>query len=346
MDRGGCGLPETKGTNMPIIDVHAHINPRPFLEQALEGGTWHSMGPEQGELENPRNCWSVEERIADMDRLGMDMQLLTPFAGYFKYRWDPEKTLALARDVNDDLSGIIAEFPDRFCALGTVPMQDPAAAVTELRRAVTDLGLKGVTVCDHVDNKSYDLSEFLPFWEAAEELGAVVEFHQSSPTVVDHRIDRYFLANTVGNLVDRALLYGTLVQGGIIDRFPGLKLILCHGGGYTAFATARMDLGWYSQELDYMEDYSAGEDATQYIERPPSEYMDRFYYDCLTGDEPSLRFLIDRVGIDQVVFGTDYPCPMEIRDAVNWINGLESLTADEKDAILRRNPSRLLGYDA
>jgi aminocarboxymuconate-semialdehyde decarboxylase len=168
-------------------------------------------------------------------------------------------------------------------------------------------------------------------------------FHQGSPTLPSYRIPRYFLENTVGNLVDRALTFGALVQGGVIDRYPDLKLCLCHGGGYTCFGAARMDLGWNAQSIDFMDEYSAFEDAGQTIERPPSDYLDRFWYDCLTASEPTLRFLLDTVGSDRVVFGTDYPAPMSIRDPVNWVNGLESLNEDEKDAVLRRNPGAMLG---
>jgi len=147
----------------------------------------------------------------------------------------------------------------------------------------------------------------------------------------------------VGNLVERILTFGTLVHGGVMDRFPGLKVCLLHGGGYTAFGIARMDKGWEAASLDYMRAYSAGEDARQSITRPPSAYLGRFYYDCATFSEPTLRFLIDTVGIDRVVFGTDYPCPMQIIDPVNWVNGLAGLTAEEKQAILCANPRRMLG---
>ena len=115
-----------------------------------------------------------------------------------------------------------------------------------------------------------------------------------------------------------------------------------YGGGYVAFGIARMDKGWEAAKLDYMTEYSAGEDADQILSKPPSSYLDSFYYDCATFSEQTLRFLIDTVGIDRVIFGTDYPCPMEIVDAVNWVNSLESLTEYEKGAILAKNPAKML----
>jgi aminocarboxymuconate-semialdehyde decarboxylase len=326
---------------MNVIDVHNHVNPRPYLKAMRAGRDWYGFTADHGELENPRNHWTLEQRIADMDRLGVDMQALTVYGGFNKYDRDPELTKTVIRTCNDEVAAMVDEHPDRFVGLGILPMQNVAASVAELVRAVTKLGLKGVTIKDHVNGHTLDEPQFLPFWEAAERLGAVVEFHQGN-TIVAQRIPRYFLENTVGNLVERTLTFGALVQGGIIDRFPRLKICLLHGGGYVAFGVARMDKGWEAAKLDYMVKYSA-EESRQSISKPPSQYVGSFYYDCATFSEPTLRFLIDTVGIDRVVFGTDYPCPMEMVDSVNWINSLKSLTYSEKRAILSVNPARILG---
>jgi aminocarboxymuconate-semialdehyde decarboxylase len=327
---------------MKVIDVHNHVNPRPFLTAVKEGRSWYGFTAKDGELENPRNLWTLEERIVDMDRLGVGMQALTVYGDFNKYDRDVELTKKVVRACNDEISAIVDEHPDRFVGLGILPMQDVKASVDELERLITDLGLKGATIKDHINGVNLDDPRFYPFWEAAERLGAVVEFHQGN-TIVTQRIPRYFLENTVGNLVERTLTFGALVQGGIIDRFPRLKICLLHGGGYVAFGIARMDKGWEAVKLDYMVKYSAGEDARQTISKPPSHYVGSFYYDCATFSEPTLRFLIDTVGINKIVFGTDYPCPMEMVDSVNWINSLESLTRSEKQSILSVNPKNMLG---
>lgn len=325
---------------MKVIDVHNHVNPRPFLDAMRAGHDWYGFTADHGELENPRNHWTIEERIAEMDQLGVDMQALTVYGGFNTYDRDPKLTEAVVRICNDEVAAMVDEYSDRFVGLGILPMQDVDASVIELERLVVDLGLKGVTIKDHINGITLDDPRFLPFWEAAERLRAVVEFHQGS-TIVAQRIPRYFLENTVGNLVERVLTFGALVQGGIIDRFPRLKVCLLHGGGYVAFGVARMDKGWEAAKLDYMVKYSS-ENACQSISKPPSQYVGSFYYDCATFSEPTLRFLIDTVGIDRVVFGTDYPCPMEMVDSVNWINSLGSLTRGEKQAILSVNPARML----
>jgi aminocarboxymuconate-semialdehyde decarboxylase len=185
-----------------------------------------------------------------------------------------------------------------------------------------------------------DEPQFRPFWRSVEELGAVVFFHQCSSTVVESRTGRYGLPNTIGNLTDRAITFGTLVFGGVMDEFPDLKICLGHAGGYTAFGIARMDKGWRAGAMENMPEF---EDARTVLEKAPSDYLSRFWYDSCTYTEETLRFLVDMVGIDQVVLGTDYPAPMVLDDAVHWINGLPNFTSDEKDAILNRNPTRLLG---
>lgn len=326
---------------MNAIDVHNHINPRPFLKAVESGKSWHGFTEKNGELENPRNLWTLEERIVEMDRLGVGMQALTVYGDFNRYALPVKAAKASFRDCNDEVAAMVDDHPDRFVGLGIVPMQDVELAVAELERVMGDLDFKGVTIKDHINGHTLDEPQYLPFWEAAERLGAVVEFHQGS-TIVEQRITRYFLENTVGNLVERTLTFGALVQGGVMDRFPRLKICLLHGGGYVAFGIARMDKGWEAAKLDYMVKYSA-EESRQSLPRAPSSYAGSFYYDCATFSEPTLRFLIDTVGADRVVFGTDYPCPMEMIDSVNWVNGLKSLTRAEKKAILVENPKKMLG---
>jgi aminocarboxymuconate-semialdehyde decarboxylase len=325
---------------MNAIDVHNHICPRPFLRAVEAGRSWHGFTEKNGELENPRNLWTLEERIAEMDSLGVGMQALTVYGDFNKYALPVKEAKASFEACNDEIAAMVDDHPDRFVGLGIVPMQDVKLAVAELERVMSDLDFKGITIKDHINGHTLDEPQYLPFWEAAERLGAVVEFHQGS-TIVEQRIPRYFLENTVGNLVERTLTFGALVQGGVMDRFPKLKVCLLHGGGYVAFGIARMDKGWEAAKLDYMVEYSA-EESKQSLPRPPSSYAGSFYYDCATFSEPTLRFLIDTVGADRVVFGTDYPCPMEMIDSVNWVNGLKSLTKVEKKAILVDNPRKML----
>jgi aminocarboxymuconate-semialdehyde decarboxylase len=209
-----------------------------------------------------------------------------------------------------------------------------------MARAMSDHGFRGITIGDHVNGVTLDDSRFAPFWKAAEDLGAVVFFHQCSSTVVESRTTRYGLPNVIGNLADRAITFGTLVYGGVMDRFPDLKLCLGHAGGYTAFGLARMDKGWQAGAMENMPEF---EDARTFLERAPSEYVRRFWFDSCTYTESTLRYLLDVVGSDRVVLGTDYPAPMMEPDPVPWIRAMESLSPEEKHAVLSENPARLLG---
>jgi aminocarboxymuconate-semialdehyde decarboxylase len=339
------------------IDLHAHVTPQRFQSAIRQGRTWHGLTDAVGELDVPGFRLGVTDRIRDMDALGVAIQAVSPNAGFYQYDNEVEAAATIARDCNDEIAEMCQQFPQRFVGFATLPMQDVTTAVGELRRVMVHLGFKGAMVGDHVNGQTWDEPVFEPFWVAAEELGAVIFFHQGSGTVVTHRIDRYHLSNSVGNLTERALTFGAIVGGGVLDRHPRLKLLLGHAGGYAAFGAARMDRAWTAAE----ELVSEGVDpavalggeygdeaalltrpATTRPSQPPSTYLAKFHYDSCTYTEATLRFLLDRVGSDRVVLGTDYPAPMILADAVGWISSLSSLSASEKEQILARNPRRLL----
>jgi aminocarboxymuconate-semialdehyde decarboxylase len=333
---------------MRSIDVHAHLTPQCFWQSTEKGGDWHTLKREKDERgqENaviggrrqvlpPRARWTPEERLGDMDSLGVDVHVVSPYVGFYNYHLDAKIALATSRATNDEISSMTKTWPKRFAGLGTLPMQDVRAAITELERCMTQIGLKGVEINDHVNGRTLEEPEFRPFWKAAEQLGALVFFHQGGETLVSPRTKRYHLPNTVGNLVDRAVTFATLVSGGVMDECPNLKIVLGHGGGYTCYGIGRMDRGWQVRT-----------EARANIQQPPSAYLRRFYYDCIVYTESALRFLIDTVGADRVVFGTDWPYDMALDWPVSWILAMESLTQEEKEAILWRNLERLLGLTA
>lgn len=324
---------------MRAIDVHTHVTPQRFRDAVAGGDEWHGLTSATGELEIPKFSLGAADRVAEMDEMGVAVQILSPNTGFYCYDREPEEARTIARECLDELAEMRDEFPDRFEIAGTVPMQDVSVAIAELEHAMRERGACGVMVDDHVNGETWDEPQFRPFWKAVEELGAVVLFHQAGSTMVDQRTDRYALSNSIGNLVERAMSFGTLVFGGVIDEFPGLRLCLCHAGGYVAFGIARMDKAWRAGK----EGIPGFEDAALNLDRPPSDYLASFYYDCCTHSPETLRFLIDTVGIDQVVFGTDYPAKMILDDTVDWISGLDALESREKDAILFENPARMLG---
>jgi aminocarboxymuconate-semialdehyde decarboxylase len=325
---------------MAVIDIHNHVTPRRFVDAIEREGVWHTLGPDIGELHIPAFSISAEDRIAQMDAIGVDVHVLTVNTDFFRYELEAGLARTIADECNDELLGMMRSFPDRFTGLASVPLQDVPSAIDVMTHAVTDLGFRGITLGDHVEGVTLDDPRFSPFWAAVEELGAVVFFHQCSATVVASRTRRYGLPNVIGNLADRAITFATLVYGGVMDRYPDLKICLGHAGGYTAFGAARMDKGWHAGAMENMPEF---DDGRTFLERAPSGYLSRFWYDSCTYTEQNLRFLIDVVGSDRVVLGTDYPAPMMEPDPVRWIQAMDSLTDEEKDAVLSANATSLLG---
>jgi aminocarboxymuconate-semialdehyde decarboxylase len=258
--------------------------------------------------------------------------VLSPYSGFYNYELDTAVAVATSKGSNDEIGQMSKSWPDRFAGLATLPMQDVKTAIAELERVMIHLGFKGAMINDHVNGRTLDEPEFLPFWKAAEQLGALILFHQAGETIVASRMKRYHLPNTIGNLADRTVTFASLVFGGVMDACPNLKICLAHGGGYTCYGIGRMDRGWQVRS-----------EARVQISQPPSAYLRRFYYDCIVYTESALRYLIDTVGVDRVVFGTDWPYDMVFDWPVSWILSLESLTQDEKEAILWKNLERLLG---
>ena len=328
---------------MRSIDIHAHLLPQCLIRGATSDRGWHGITMAKDEdgcdvVITPSSRfrlggafhWTVEQRIQDMDSLGVEKQVVSILPLLYNYDLEDQATVAASRDVNDEIAAMATTWPQRFGGLATLPMQDVPASIGELERAVGQLGLKGAMLDDTVNGRSYDEPDFLPLFQAAEQAGALIMFHQGSRTIVGQRIGRYHLANTVGNLVERSLTFAHLVLGGVMDKCPDLKICLCHGGGYVCHGIGRMDDAWQRRR------------ASVGSSQPPSAYLRRFYYDCLTQSEASLRFLIDTVGADRVVLGTDWPADMAIDWPIAWVMGLHSLTPDEKELILHKNLESLL----
>ena len=185
---------------MRTIDIHAHITPVGFVEASHRGEAWHGMPPDSMSIHrnNPKTQWTPEERLADMNSLGVDVQVLSTNAYFYAYDGDPATVKEMAKECNNYIAELVKDHPVRFSGFATLPMQDIKASISELERSMK-LGLKGAMIGDHVNGETFDEKKFLPFWKAVETLGAVILVHQGGETVVNHRISRYHLPNTVGN---------------------------------------------------------------------------------------------------------------------------------------------------
>jgi aminocarboxymuconate-semialdehyde decarboxylase len=331
---------------MRTIDIHAHLMPQCLWKAVDAGQTWYGVRHEPGEglgftvrdgrrtpIPSPKLRFTPEERIQDMDAQGVDVQVVSIHTILFGYHLESAQGQQLAREVNDEIAQMTRQWPQRFAGLATLPMQDVDAAINELDRAVHSLGLKGAELDMVVNGQTWDEPQFLPLFKAAESMGAVLFFHpQPNDNLVLARTQRYGLANSIGVPVEDALMVATLIFGGILDACPDLKVCIAHGGGPACFGIGRMDRGWQVRS-----------EARIHIHKPPSTYLRRLYYDCITSSETALRFLIDHVGADRVVLGSDWPFVRWDPSPVGWVQSLQSLTQEEKAKILWQNLEVLLG---
>jgi aminocarboxymuconate-semialdehyde decarboxylase len=281
---------------------------------------------------SPKARLTPEERLRDMDAQGVDVQVLSIHTPFFGYHLDPAQGRQLAREVNDEIAAMMRQHPGRFAGLGTLPVQDVKASIDELERAVTGLGLKGVELDTVVNGENWDEPKFLPLFKAAEAMGALLFFHpQPQHNFMMQRAGRHGLPNSLGVIVEDAIVVAVLILGGILDACPGLTVCIAHGGGPACYAMGRIDRGWHSTPPE-----------RRTIPRPPSSYQRRLFYDTVVGSEKALRLLLDEVGADRVLLGSDWPFVPWHPSPVAWLQGLATLTPDEKEKILWRNVESLL----
>jgi aminocarboxymuconate-semialdehyde decarboxylase len=268
-------------------------------------------------------------RLAAMDAAGVDVHVLSPVQFMYHYWLDARAAAELARVTNDGIAAMVRAEPRRFTGMATVPLQDAAAAIRELDR-VHAAGFRAVEIGTHVAGVALDAPALDAFWARAEALGAVVFVHPYAPLGRGH-LGAYFLRNLLGNPFETAVAMSRLFFGGVLDRFPRLRLVFAHGGGAVPSVIGRLDAG-HAVEAGCRA-RGAGR---------PSTYLARVWYDTITHDVPALEYLIARVGASQVVMGSDYP--FEIGD-LDPVRTVEKLAVDRaaRDAILGGNAAVLLG---
>src|SRR5690349_14119170 len=277
---------------------------------------------------------SIEVRLKDMDRMGIDIQAVSPAPNQTYYWTEPGEGQALARMVNERLAEIVSKWPDRFVALGTVPLQDSSLAVSELEHAVKQLGLRGVEINPSVNGM--DLTDqrlnLERFFAKAQELDVVIFMHPIGFTHGERLMNHYF-NNVIGNPLETTVAASHLIFDGVMERNPRLKIVLPHAGGYLAHYWARMDHAW-----------KARPDCRTVIKKKPSSYLEKFYFDTITFDPGMLRHMVERFGAEHVLLGTDYPYDMGVEDPVGFIDSVKLSTSD-KSKSMGANAARLLKID-
>jgi len=272
-----------------------------------------------------------EKKIRDMDekKIGVYVLSSTPFA--FFYEVEEELAVELARFQNDRLSEMVKRYPDRFAAMATLPLQVPKEALKELERAVGKLGLRGVEIGSHVGHRELGDEAFWPIYKTLEDLNVPVFIHPHYVAGLD-RLQDFYLSNLIGNPLDTTLAAAQLIFSGALEKYPGLKVVLAHGGGQLPYIIGRLEHG-----------YQVRPECKEKVHRSPMAFFKNFYFDIITHNPDALRHLINIAGSDHVLLGSDYPYDMGDPDPVQTVSQLPGIKEEDRRRILRENAVTLFG---
>jgi aminocarboxymuconate-semialdehyde decarboxylase len=323
------------------IDVHAHLIVPDVYKVAAEHNIFFELPADPGVTdairdkirERAKNVLArmsdVTDRIGSMDAMGVDIQVLSASLVHQGLEWaDAQLSLRLARTTNDWIARAVAAHPARFMGLGTLPLHVPPLAVSELERCRNELKLKGVAISTTAAGMELGDAALRPFWARAEELDAVVYVHPGGNR--DRRFQRYSLWNSVGQAFEEAMAISSLMYDGVLEAFPQLKICISHGGGYMPFYMGRIDRNYVEKA-----------NTRVHMTKPPIDYLRMLYFDSCVYDRAVLAHLVDKVGAERVLLGSDYPVGES--KPVEFVTETNTLSTAQKDMIVRRNAAGWLG---
>jgi predicted TIM-barrel fold metal-dependent hydrolase len=328
------------GFDLPTVDVHAHVAV-PAAEALVAGHPEHARQQQRdarwfGEAATTVNRGQLsrvgplltdpERRLEAMERARVDVQVVAPMPIYHPWA-DEDLAARLVNATNEAVATLAGSHPDRLVGVGTVALQHPRLAVHQLEQAVRTFGLRGVQIGTTAGDRELDHPALADWWACAEELGALVTIHPWGCTLGERLAD-YYLANTVGNPVETTVALSRIVFSGLLDRHPALDLCSVHGGGYLPTYLGRSDHAWQVRPDAHI------------CERPPSTYLRRLWFDSLVYSPAGLRALVDAVGPDRVLLGSDYPFDMGVTDPVHRLEAA-GLDAAAVTAVAGGNAARL-----
>ena len=324
------------------VDFHTHIIPEniPDFVEKFGGGRWPTLEKTcscganimvEGSIfrEVTDQVWRPEKRIEDMDAEGVDIQVLSPIPVTFSYWADGEQAEEMSKIQNDFIADTVKQYPDRFIGLGTVPLQDVEVSIREMERCVKELGLKGIEIGTNINGKNLDDPDFTKFFEMAEKWEVPLFVHPWE-TLGKDRMPRHNFMYTVGMPSETALAAASLINGGVIEKFPKLKVCFAHGGGSFPYILPRLDQGWKVWP------------HLRQTKEMPSYYAKNFYFDSLNYDPLNLNFMIDRFGHEKIVMGSDYPFLLREIPPGKVVDDTVNLTDKQRQAILGGNALEFL----
>jgi aminocarboxymuconate-semialdehyde decarboxylase len=326
------------------IDIHTHILPENWPDLNKKYNTQGFVTIEHHKTcsakmligdklfrEIEHNSWDQTVRIKECDQTGVNVQVLSTVPVMFNYWAKPEQTNDLAKYLNDHIAQVVNGNPSRFIGLGTLPMQDTKLAIKELERCMKSLGMAGVEIGTHIHGRNLDDEEIFEIFQAAEEMGAAVFIHPWDMLGKD-RMDKYWLPWLVGMPAETALAICSMIFGGIFEKLKQLRVCFAHGGGSFPFSVGRIEHG-----------FNVRPDLVQTKNNiNPRNYLGKFYLDSLVHDELALKFLIDLIGEDNIVMGSDYPFPLGEREPGKLIESMAELNNEVKEKLLWKNALEFL----
>lgn len=281
-----------------------------------------------------QNCWDPSTRMAECDGDHVDVQVLSTVPVMFSYWAKPEHALDLSMLLNDHIAGIVAEYPQRFVGLGTIPMQSPELAVKELERCVKELGMRGVQIGSHVNEWNLDEPALFAIYEAAQDLDAAIFVHPWD-MMAKEKMPRYWLPWLVGMPAETSLAICSIMFGGVLDRFPALRFCFAHGGGSFPATIGRIEHGFHVRP-----------DLVQVnTQTEPREYLRRLYFDSLVHDPAVLRYMLGLFTADRIMLGSDYPFPLGEHHPGELIESMADLTPEIRERLLSGTALEFLGLE-
>ena len=301
-----------------VIDVHGHYGPKKL----------DSTFPElfQNASGHPEGLYDMDRQIEDMNKAGIDQRWISvsPYLMHF----DAENSSEWCRCVNDAIINDSKPYGDRFRVLGNLPMKHIEETKKELERIMEDPLVVGVQIASNIAGTDLNDDSLETFWQTAEKLGAFILIHPQYQ-ISDQRLSKYYMRNIVGNPLDTTLSAINMMASGVLERYPGLKICLAHGGGYMPFAISRICHG------------AAVRPELAHVKTPMKDLAKILYYDTVVHDPDCLKFAADQMGVGHMLLGTDYPYDMGVEEPLELLR-LTNLPAADIEKIAGDNALGLL----